>query len=270
MTDGTGAWTPGSSSSVSGEAADAIGAGLAYLKPLVVVVILWELVAQSGQIPQQALPHTYDVVLAFVELHEGGRLVDAAWLTLSRVGAAFALAIVVGVTVGLAMSQSRLAEWFFDPFISVGFPIPKITLVPLYVLWFGFGTLPTVLLAATSAFFPVAIATYDGTRTVDRELIWSGRSMGLSRVQTARLVVLPASLPKVFNGIQISLFLSFVVVVVAEMVLSGGGLGEMLVQSIRFFRTPNAFVAIITVALFGLVFDRLFRLIRGRLLRWTE
>lgn len=257
-------------STASEVVATTVGGAWAWAKPLLAFVLLWELVAQSGQIPEQALPHTYHVASAFGELAGGGQLLEEAALTVSRAMGAFALAIVVGVTVGLLMSQFRGVEWFFDPIISIGFPIPKVTLVPIYVLWFGFGTLPITLLAATSAFFPVAIGTYEGTRAVDRELVWSARSMGLSRLQTARKVVLPASLPDIFNGIQISLFLSFVVVIVAEMVISGGGLGEMLVRAVRFFRTPNAFVALITAAVLGLVFDRLFRRLRRYLLRWTE
>lgn len=254
----------------SSRVASSVGGVWTWAKSLVAFLLLWELVAQSGQIPEQALPHTYDVARAFGELAGGGQLLEEAALTVSRAMGAFTLAIVVGVTVGLLMSQFRGVEWFFDPIISIGFPIPKVTLVPIYVLWFGFGTLPITLLAATSAFFPVAIGTYEGTRGVDRELVWSARSMGLSRLQTARKVVLPASLPDVFNGIQISLFLSFVVVIVAEMVISGGGLGELLVRAVRFFRTPDAFVALITAAVLGLVFDRLFRRVRGYLLRWTE
>ncbi len=258
------------STTLPGAVEDALGSAWTFAKPLLAVLVAWELVAQSGGIPEQALPHTYDVAVAALELARDGQLVEAAWLTVGRAVLAFSLAVATGVTTGLAMSQFRAVEWFVDPIVSVGFPIPKVTLVPVYVLWFGFGTLPAVLLAATSAFFPVAIATYEGTRSVDRELVWSARSMGLSRVRTARLVVLPASLPEVFNGVQIAMFLSFVVVVVAEMVTSGGGLGELLVRSIRFIRTPDAFVAIVTVAVLGLAADRLLRAARGRLLDWTE
>ena len=270
MSDGTEAGRPIPPFTRPVDVAGTLRTSWRYLKPLVALVLVWELVAQTGQIPEQALPHTYHVASAFEALVAEGRLIDATWLTVQRAVGAFVLAVTAGVLVGLAMSQFRAVEWFFDPLISIGFPIPKVTLVPIYVLWFGFGTVPTVLLAATSAFFPVAIATHDGTKGVDRELIWSARSMGLSKIQTARKVVLPASLPEVFNGIQIAMFLSFVVVVVAEMVMSGGGLGELLVRAIRFFRTPDAFVAIVTVAVLGLGFDRLFRLFRGRLLQWTE
>lgn len=243
---------------------------IAYLKPLVVLVVLWELVATLQLVPEQALPHTYAVWDTLVALAADGALVRAAWQTVYRAMAAFALSIVIGVSVGLAMSEFRPIEWFFDPIVSFGFPVPKVTLVPIYVLWFGFGTLPAVLLGTTSATFPIVIATHAGAKKVDRELIWSARSMGISRFRMLKSVILPSALPEIFNGVQISLFLSFVVVVVAEMVTSAGGLGEMLTRSVRFFQTPTAIAAVITIAVIGLVIDRLFRVLRAHLLQWTD
>ena len=249
---------------------ESISTTVDYLKPIVGLVLLWELVATLGLVPEQALPHTYVVADALVTLVVKGTLLQLATVTVGRAFVAFLLAIAIGVALGLAMAQSKVVGWFFDPIISLGFPVPKVTLVPIYVLWFGFGTVPTVALAVTSAVFPIVIATYDGARSVKRELVWSARSMGVSRLGVAREVVLPSALPAVFNGVQIALFLSFVVVVVAEMVTAGGGLGQMLTESVRFFETANTIAAVITVAVIGLVSDRLFRLVRGRMLRWTD
>lgn len=249
---------------------ESLGTTIDYLKPLVGLVVVWELVATLGLVPSQALPHTWVVGETLVDLLAAGTLFDLAAVTAGRAFVAFLLAIVIGVALGLAMAQFRAIGWFFDPIISLGFPIPKVTLVPIYVLWFGFGDVPTVALAVTSAVFPIVIATYDGARGVKRELIWSARSMGVSRLRIAREVVLPAALPSIFNGVQIALFLSFVVVVVAEMVTAGGGLGQMLTESVRFFQTATTIAAVITVAVIGLVSDRLFRMLRGRMLEWTD
>lgn len=243
---------------------------LAYLKPIVGLLVVWEFAATVGLVPQQALPHTYVVAETLGRLTVDGTLIETTAVTVLRALIAFGLAVVIGVVVGLAMSQFRAVRWFFDPLISFGFPIPKVTLVPVYVLWFGFGTVSAVLLAVTSAVFPVIIATYNGANGVDRELLWSARSMGVSRVDTTFRVTLRAALPEVFNGVQISLFLSFVVVVVAEMVTSGGGLGAKLTQSIRFFQTPTAIAVVIVIAIFGLFFDRLLRAVRRRALHWSD
>lgn len=240
-----------------------------YARPILVLLVVWQVVSFLRVIPRQALPMPTRVADALVTLTTDGALVAAVGVTIMRVVLAFTIAVAVGFVVGMAMSQVSLVEWFFDPIISVAFPIPKVTLVPIYVLWFGFGTVSTVALAATSALFPVAIATYNGAKTVDRELVWSARSMGLSRGETSLRVVLPAALPDILNGVQISLFLSFVVVVVAEMVTSGSGLGRILVESVRFFDTPAAIAAVVVIGVFGLLFDKLFRVVRARLLWWA-
>jgi len=249
---------------------ESVGSTLDYLKPIVGLVVVWEVIATLELVPSQSLPHTYVVGETLLELVQTGSLLELVAVTAGRAFVAFLLAIVIGVALGLAMAQSTVVGWFFDPIISLGFPIPKVTLVPIYVLWFGFGDVPTVALAVTSAVFPIVIATYDGARGVERELLWSARSMGVSRFDVGRKVVLPAALPSIFNGVQIALFLSFVVVVVAEMVTAGGGIGQLLTESVRFFQTATTIAAVITVAVIGLVSDRLFRLLRGRLLRWTD
>lgn len=241
-----------------------------YLQPLVLLLVVWWLVSGLRLIPRQALPTPVNVADALVTLLTEQGLANMITTTMVRIVLAFAIAVFIGFCIGMAMSQSRVFEWFFDPIISISFPIPKVTLVPIYVLWFGFGTVSTVALAATSALFPVAIGTYNGTKTVNKELIWSAQSMGLSRIQTGYKVILPAALPEILNGVQISLFLSFVVVIVAEMVTAGSGLGRLLVKSVRFFRTPDAIAAVVVIAVFGLLVDKLFRMIRTRLLWWTE
>lgn len=242
---------------------------VAFLKPFLAVLILWELVAQLGVIPNHFLPHIYEVAEAAVIYTSTGEIPRAAWTTLKRALAALAIAIAVGVPLGLLMGRFRLVGWFFDPLISIGFPVPKVTLIPVFLLWFGFGSVPKILLAASDAVFPIIISTYAGTKGVDKELIWSARSMGFSRLQTLRRVIMPSALPEIFNGIQVGLPLSFIIVVVAEMITGGGGLGEILVRAARFFETPKEFVAIIAVALLGLTFDRLLRIVRRRILHWN-
>lgn len=241
-----------------------------YLKPLIGLLLLWELVAQLSLIPQQALPHTYEVGRVFMQLTVSGELVAEMGTTAHRALLALAIATVVGVAIGLMMNQYRPVEWFFDPIVSLLFPMPKVILVPIYLLWFGFGTRGIVLLAATSAVFPVIIATYDGTRSVDKELIWSARSMGMSKLQTTWKIVMPAALPSIFNGLNIALFSAIIVTLVSEMLTSAGGLGQLLVRSLRFFDTPRALVAVIAAVMLGLVINRLFTGIRSYTLRWAD
>lgn len=241
-----------------------------YGGPLLTVLIGWVLVSEFGLIDERTLPPPARVWESMVDLTAAGTLTDAIAVTLPRVVAAFGIGVAAGVLVGLTMSQFGLVEWFFDPLLSTLFPIPKITLVPVFVLWLGPNTTAVVTLAAFEAFFPVAIATHGGTKAVDRELIWSARSMGLSRFQTALKVVLPASLPDILNGAQISLFLTFAVIVVAEMVLAPSGLGQILIESMRSFQTADAIAVIVVVALFGLLFDGVFRALQARFTWWAQ
>jgi len=238
-----------------------------YIIPLVVVLLFWQAVTMAELVPEQTLPRP---VLIFDALTINDFFLAAAWLTLRRVVLAFGVAVVAAVIVGLLMAQFTVVRWFFDPIISVAFPIPKVTLVPIYVLWFGFGTPSVVALAATSAFFPAVIGTYNGAKTVQRELVWSARSMGLSRTETSLRVVLPAAMPEILNGAQISLFLSFAVVVVAEMVTAPSGIGRVFIESMRFFNTPEAIGGVVIIGLFGLVTTSIFALVQQRLLWWTE
>lgn len=239
-----------------------------FTKPLFFTAVLWEVVAQSGLVSKQALPHIYTVATTFAELAADGTMYQPAMTTFSRAIAALFISIGLGIVIGLAMARSGIVEWFFDPLISIGFPLPKATLVPLYILWFGFGTVPAVLLAVTAAVFPVIIATHSGAKGVDRELIWSVRSMGVSRLAATWKVIFPAALPQIFNGIQIAVFLSFVLTLVTEMVTSGGGIGKSLVVSVRFFRTPEALSFLFVAIAMGVFTDRVFRIVRARILQW--
>lgn len=240
-----------------------------YVRNLLFVIIVWELTAQFRLVPEQALPHTYTVALALVDMTRSGVIITAATTTISRAVIALALAVLLGVTLGLAMGRIGAVAWFFDPIISIGFPIPKITLVPIYMVWFGFGTLPTILLATTTAVFPVTITTYHGAKGVDRELLWSARSMDVSRVESIWMVMLPACLPEILNGVQISLYLSIVIVIIAEMVSASGGLGEILVRSIRFFDTEITILAVFVAAILGFTANQLFQRARARIGNYT-
>lgn len=247
-----------------------VGRLVRSLRPIAAVVVLWELVVRLEVISAHALPSALVVAKTAREFAFEPQFVSTALLTLSRVLAALALSIVVGATIGLLMAHSPLVNWIIDPIVSFGFPIPMVTLVPIYLLWFGFGTRPIVLLAMTTATFPIIIATNEGARSVDRELRWAARTMGVSRYRTVVSVTLPAALPRIMNGIQIALFVTFSLVIVTEMVSSGGGLGERLVLAMRFHRTPEAFVYLFTATGLGVTTDTAFRAIQSFVLRGME
>jgi len=245
--------------------------GLAYLKSVysvVLLVVVWEVVAQLGLVYYAFLPPFSDVLVRLVSLSLSGELVFHAFVTLRRAFAGLLLAIAVGTLVGLLMGRSRSARWFFEPLVNFGYPIPKISLIPVFILWFGIGDLAKVLLVATDCVFPIVVNTYRGAESVDEKLVWSAEMMGSSRRRRFRRVILPAALPDVLTGIQIALPISLIVTFVFEMISGGVGLGSLEIQGVREFEPTIVFATLIAIMVIGLVLDRALRVLRGRLLGW--
>src|SRR5947208_5163780 len=134
-----------------------------------------------------------------------GDLLINGGLTLYRALTGFLIAAAGGILLGIAMAKSRVAHWFFDPIISVGFPMPKIAFLPIVILWLGFFDVSKIAMVVLDAIFPVVTATVAGLNSVERELIWSARNMGASERELLWQVMLPAALPQILTGLQVSL-----------------------------------------------------------------
>ena len=134
----------------------------------------------------------------------------------------------------MAMSRNVIANWFFDPIISVGFPMPKIAFLPVVILWLGVYDVSKITMIVIDAIFPVIAATVIAIQGVERELIWSARNMGASNRELLTQIVLPAALPQIMTGLQVALPLSLIVAVVAEMLMGGYGLGGAMMTASRF------------------------------------
>ncbi len=174
-------------------------------------------------------------------------------LTIYRAFSGFLIAAVVGIVIGTMAARNKLARWFFDPLVSIGFPAPKIAFMPLFVLWFGLGDQAKITMVALSCIFPIISATYLGTGSIDRYLIWSARNLGVSRRRVVWKIVVPAALPQILSGLQIAFPMSLVVTVVTEMITAGGGLGGYMIMSARMALSEQVFVGILTIAIVGYV-----------------
>jgi len=232
---------------------------------IVLVAIVWELVARAGVVPFFFLPPLSVIARTFVAQVADGVLVSEAWLTLFRAMTGFAIAIVVGVTLGMGMSRFRVVHWFFDPIVAVALSVPTLTLVPAFVLWFGIGHESKILLVALSCVWSMAVSTYNGARNVDTRLIWSARAMGTPESKLLWKIVVPAAMPFIWNGMQVALPISLIVAFVFEMVAGGGGLGFQEIMAARFFKSPDLFAALFAILLVGFALDRLLRTLRARL-----
>jgi ABC-type nitrate/sulfonate/bicarbonate transport system permease component len=180
--------------------------------------------------------------------------------------AGFAVAATLAVLIGLVAAAFRPVETFYDPIISLTYPVPKIAALPIIFAWFGLGNLSKIIIIAVSVFYPVYIATLAGAKATGRVHVWAARNMGAGRFAIIAKVLLPAALPQIFNGLRVGLALSFIVMFVAEMVSSSEGLGYLIVFADNNQRFDLVYVAILTIGLLGFLADRTLLAVRRRML----
>ncbi|HEY5217587.1 MAG TPA: ABC transporter permease [Pseudolabrys sp.] len=235
-----------------------------------VLLAAWELLARSGTFTHFQLPALSAVLERIGADAWSGDLAINTALTLYRALAGFLICAVGGVAIGMAMSRNAIARWFFDPIISVGFPMPKIAFLPVVILWLGVYDVSKITIIVVDAIFPVIAATVIGIQGVERELIWSARNMGASSRELLTQIVLPAALPQIMTGLQVALPLSLIVAVVAEMLMGGYGLGGAMMTASRFANSTSVFAGIVEIAVVGYVLVKAMTLLRRRLLIWHQ
>jgi ABC-type nitrate/sulfonate/bicarbonate transport system permease component len=239
--------------------------------PLVVVVAIWELIARLQWVDPLFLPRFTGVVVAlWTGLIETGSLVMDAGYTLMRTLIGFAVGGIIGVGLGTLMGQIRPIRQFLDPLVSFLFPMPKMALFPLIMVWLGLGESSKITLIAISAFFPVVINTFTGIRNVDKYLIWNALSKGANQVQLLTQVLIPAATPYIFAGVRVAASFSFLLAVTVEMVQSNNGLGYRILFAKSIYEPEAMYAALLMVAILGFSVDRLVRIIGRRLLVWQE
>jgi ABC-type nitrate/sulfonate/bicarbonate transport system permease component len=244
--------------------------GLARVSSILVLIVLWEGLARSGAFTPFVLPALSSVLARIWSDALSGDLFINTGLTVYRALAGFLICMVFGILIGVAMSRNVIANWFFDPIISVGFPMPKIAFLPVVILWLGVYDISKITIIVIDAIFPVIAATVLAIRGVERELVWSARNMGASDRELMWQIVLPAALPQVLTGLQVALPLSMIVAVVAEMLMGGYGLGGAMMTASRFADSRGVFAGIVEIAVVGYVLIKLMALIRRRLLIWHQ
>jgi ABC-type nitrate/sulfonate/bicarbonate transport system permease component len=248
----------------------ALALGAARSCVIVALLAVWEWLARSGQVTPYMLPAFSDVLARIWHDATAGDLFINAGLTLYRALVGFLIAAVAGILLGALMSRNALARWFFDPIISVGFPMPKIAFLPIIVLWLNFFDVAKISMVVLDAIFPVVTATIAGVAGVERELIWSARNMGASERELVWQIVLPAALPQILTGLQVALPIALIVAVVAEMAMGGYGLGGAMLTSSRFADSRGVFAGIVEIAVVGYCLIKAMAVLRRRLLIWHQ
>jgi len=238
--------------------------------PLIALVLAWEAVSRGGVVSTFLLPPLSAVLERVWDDALSGDLATNLGLTLYRALAGFVIAAAGGVVLGVVMTRSRFIRWFFDPIVSVGFPMPKIAFLPIFVLWLGLYDVSKIAMAAFNAIFPVIVATMAAAEGVERELLWSARSLGAGERQLLREIILPAALPQILTGLQVALPIAMIVTIVTEMLMAGQGLGGAMIAASRFADSPGVFAGIVEIAVAGLCLVKGMTALRRRLLIWHQ
>jgi len=236
------------------------------LLPPACLIAVWHGIASAGWAPAALLPLPSAVFARLFEQLHNPLFLQHTATTLFRLFAGFAIAVVLGVVLGVAAANSRRLEAVLRPLLRVLAPVPKIALYPALVLLLGFEHASKVALVVADATFPILLATYHGAASVEPKLIWSARAAGASPRRALLTVVLPAALPAILTGCRIGLVISSIVVFLAEMLSSTDGLGHLLIYASRSFQTVDMFVPLITIALIGLLLNGAFNAPKSRLL----
>jgi ABC-type nitrate/sulfonate/bicarbonate transport system permease component len=242
----------------------------ARLAPVVALLAAWEIFARSGAVTPFMLPALSAVAERILDDALDGELFVNIGVTLWRALAGFAIAAAGGVLIGAAMARNAVARWFFDPIISVGFPMPKIAFLPVIILWLGLYDVAKITMVVLDAIFPVVTATIVGIAGVEKELVWSARNMGAKNRELLWQILLPAALPQILTGLQVALPIALIVVVVTEMQMGGYGLGGAMMQASRFANSRGVFAGIVEIAIIGYALVVAMAWLRRWLLRWHQ
>ena len=239
--------------------------------PFAVVAAAWQAFSLYGPFPQKLFPTVETIIATFIRLAADGILPIHAFHTMIRLLLAFLLAALVGVSFGIIIGRYRWAEDLFLPLVSIGNPIPGLAYAPLFVLWFGLGNLPAVLLVAFAAAFPIVLNTWTGVKAVKEIWIRAAQAMGAGDRQLFWKVVLPSSLPYVLTGLRLGLARAWRVLVAVERLTSVKlGLGWLIFGAREFLNTDVMLAGIAVIGIVGLLLEKLVfaKIEQSTVVRW--
>ncbi|CAN5379305.1 ABC transporter permease [soil metagenome] len=220
---------------------------------MAVFIVAWEICVAVFEVPELYLPRPSLIVTTLWDLFAHKELARDTALTLYRIFMGFGLAGLVGVVLGILMGTSRRMHAICDIFVSAIYPIPKISLVPLLVIWLGSGDIFLIVLSALACLFPVLVNTIIGVKQCDEGLLLAARDLGATRAQILRKVVLPAAVPSIFAGLRLGLGISIIMIIAAEMQTAKYGLGARLQLAGQILETGQVFAILLLLSFIGIV-----------------
>jgi NitT/TauT family transport system permease protein len=230
------------------------------------ILVLWQLLVTGLQIPKYLIPSPGAVLAQLVD--DWGRLVRESAVTTYATLGGFLLSVLVGIPCAIAIAYSRQVESFLYPVLVFSQTIPKIAIAPLFIVWFGFGTFPKVVVAFLLGFFPVVVSTVTGFKSVEPDMLDLVRSMKATRLQTFRTVSFPHALPHIFSGLKVSITLAVVGAVVGEFVGSNSGVGYLLQLANGNFDLPLMFAGLFVLSIIGVILFVALELVEKLVIPW--
>ena len=239
---------------------------------IVAVVVAWEALVRLRGIAPIYLPAPSSVFVYLSRMIADGSMPYHLGITLLRIFVGFGLAAVFGIALGVLMGMSRTIARVADVWIAALYPLPKISLIPLLIIWVGTGEAYKIVISAVSAFFPIVISTYSGIRQTDRGLIKAAKDLGANARQIQLKVVIPGAIPSIFAGLHLGIGIAIILVVAAEMIggSSQGGMGWLLISSGQVMETEKVFASLIVLAVVGAVVIKLQQWIDRKVAPWVS
>ena len=232
------------------------------------LLAIWELICQSGVVSSLFLPAPTAIISALLQMIADGEIGVSLAASLYRILAGFFIGSLIGLTVGLVTGTSALMDKIGTPIVNAIYPIPKIALLPLFILWLGIGELSKVTIIALGVFFPVAMNTYSGVKNVDTLLLKVAASFNASWWMTMKSVVLPNALPMIFAGLRLAAGTSLLLLVAAEMIAAQVGIGALILHYGDLMITDRLMAGVIVLSLLGLVFNLILQFLERKAIPW--
>ena len=237
---------------------------------IIVLLCIWELICYNELVSSLFLPAPTQILLSLFIMICDGEIASSLTASLYRILMGFAFGSALGLAVGLVTGTSALADRIGSPIVNALYPIPKIALLPLFILWLGIGELSKITIIAIGVFFPVAMNTYSGVKNVDPLLIKVAVSFNATWKQTMKSVVLPSALPMIFTGLRLAAGTSLLLLVAAEMIAAQEGIGTLILHYGDLMITDKLMAGVIVLSLLGLVFNMLLQWLEKRLIPWKS
>jgi ABC-type nitrate/sulfonate/bicarbonate transport system permease component len=238
--------------------------------PIAIFLAVWQLAVTFDLVNHAFLPSFDATVVALWEMTRNGEIAVNLAVSIYRALTGLAIGSILGVAIGLAMATSRQADRFFGPLVATTYSLPKSSLVPLFILWFGIGDVTNILTVVLACLLPVIVSTYHGVQAVPPLMVWSARAMGTPRHQILWRILLPGSLLSILTGVRIALGFCFVLTISAEMIAAKTGIGKLIFLYGENGAYAHMFGGLLAVVIVAYAADRLLLAAMHHFLRWHD